>query len=109
MVWCICALDERTGDRHRFGPREIPAALELLASAGRLVGHNISSYDLPVLERLHGFRPAGRVIDTLVLSRLLCNGLSNHPDKHGRHALEAWGGRLALAKGIAQRLLAVLT
>ena len=97
-VWCVCAIAP-SGERLRFGPSRIPEALALLGSADRLVGHNISSYDLPVLERLHGFRYAGPVVDTLVLSRLVCNGLSNQADRHGRHSLAAWGARLGFAKG----------
>jgi DNA polymerase I-like protein with 3'-5' exonuclease and polymerase domains len=97
-VWCICCITP-DGERRRFGPREIPEALELLRSAKRLIGHNVSSYDLPVLERLYAFRPKAKVVDTLVLSRLLCNGLSNQPDRHGRHSLSAWGSRLGFPKG----------
>lgn len=98
VVWCVCTIG-RDGERLRFGPREIPEALDRLGSADRLVGHNIGSYDLPVLERLYGFRFDGPVVDTLVLSRLLCNGLSNGPDRYGRHSLAAWGSRLGFEKG----------
>lgn len=41
-----------------------------LCAAGKIIGHNIIRYDLPVLERLIGFKPRRdqQVIDTLALS-----------------------------------------
>ncbi len=97
-VWCVCAITP-SGERLRFGPNRIPEALRVLGSADRLIGHNIGSYDLPVLERVLGFRYDGPVVDTLVLSRLVYNGLSNQADRHGRHSLAAWGSRLGFEKG----------
>lgn len=98
-VWCICTLEPATGEERSFGPAEIPAALGTLAEADSLAGHNVSEYDLAVLARLYDFHFAGRVVDTLILSRLVFNGLSEEPDRHGRHALAAWGSRLGFAKG----------
>lgn len=58
------------------------------------VGHNILSYDVPVLDTLlpgHGIR-TDKCIDTLVLSRLAKYTLQ------GGHSLEAWGRRLGVKK-----------
>lgn len=62
--------------------------------ATTLIGHNIIGYDLPLLKRLYGWEPAKgtRIVDTLILSRLL------NPDR-GSHSLDAWGERLGYPKG----------
>lgn len=98
-VWCVATLDPSSGAERAFGPHEIPEALAELSQADELAGHNVSEYDLRVLERLYGFHFEGRVVDTLILSRLIYNGLSEEPDRHGRHALGDWGSRLHFRKG----------
>ena len=70
---------------------DISAGLARLLEAEELVGHNIVSYDLPVLEKLHGFVWAGPVFDTLIASRLL------HPGRYV-HTLKSWGERLGTPK-----------
>lgn len=68
--------------------------MDELAKGGKVCGHNLVGYDLPVMRKLWGIRiPADRVVDTLVLSRLF------HPDLEGGHSLAAWGTRLGFAKG----------
>ena len=99
VVWCIGTIDRDTGVETIYGPSKIHQALAALCAANRLYGHNIRRYDLPVLQRLYGAEPQGQVIDSLLLSRLYFNGLSDEPDEYGRHSLEAWGQRLGHAKG----------
>jgi DNA polymerase-1 len=59
-----------------------------------VIGHNIIGFDLGAIARLCGWRPseAVRVVDTLVISRLLDFNLS------GGHSLRAWGERLGCKK-----------
>ena len=57
-----------------------------------LSGHNIIEYDLPLLEKIYGYRHRGKVLDTLVLSRLL------QPERQGGHSLDVWGERLGRKK-----------
>ena len=58
------------------------------------VGHNIVSFDGPVLERLAGGTAnVTNSVDTLILSYLY------DPHLPGGHSLEAWGERLKDAKG----------
>jgi DNA polymerase-1 len=64
-----------------------------LVAGHRLIGHNIISFDLPVLEKLWGYKHDGEVVDTLVLSRLF------NPSREGGHSLRAWGETLGFPKG----------
>lgn len=57
---------------------------EILTNAKLLIGHNIISYDIPLLEKLLDIKITARVIDTLPLSWYL-----NH--KRVRHGLEWYG------------------
>ena len=57
---------------------------EVLASCPVVVGHNIIRYDLPVIEKLLGFKYEGLKVDTLALSWYLS------PDRP-RHGLEDYG------------------
>lgn len=100
-VWCIVIQDVATEEIWRYGPDQIPQALEKLNTFDRIIGHNIITADLPVLAKLYNFNPTAQVIDTLVLSRLsnpdriMPWGMSGpwHP-----HAIAAWGWRLGRAK-----------
>lgn len=86
-VHCIVYSEVGSNVYHRHhGPDGIEYALDIL-SKSRLIGHNIISYDLRVLEKLYPKfkRPLlENTIDTLVLSRLAW------PDRTGGHSLEAW-------------------
>ena len=88
----------------------ISRAVTMLEEADCIVGHNIISYDIPVIKKLYPFfNPKGEIIDTLVLSRLYHPNMmridKNHEWKHmpsqlyGRHSLESYGYRLGEYKG----------
>jgi DNA polymerase I-like protein with 3'-5' exonuclease and polymerase domains len=112
VVHCI-VIGELDGDRvHEYGPDQIPDALEHLARADVLVGHNERGFDLRVL-KLHGWapRPECRIIDTLIAARLILPHLDAIDTEvaartkdpafgrmHGRHRLEDWGLRLGMPK-----------
>jgi DNA polymerase I len=60
-----------------------------------LCGHNIISYDLPLLKKLTNFTyeiNPDKIIDTHILSRLY------YPDRDG-HSLEWWGNKFRFKKG----------
>lgn len=60
-----------------------------------LVGHNIISYDLPLLKKLHGYSYSidpSKLVDTHILSRLY------NPDS-ATHSLESYGELLKFPKG----------
>jgi len=81
-----------------------------LEEADTLVGHNIINYDIPVIRKLYPFfDPKGRIVDTLLLSRLYHPNMMEVDKKHnwsnmplqlyGRHSLESYGYRLGEYKG----------
>jgi DNA polymerase I len=88
------------------GYLSIAAGLEVLASADEIIGHNIMEFDVPVLEKLRGFKFGGKIRDTLLESRLIWTDIShddfrrtNFPGRLiGWHSLEAWGHRLGVLK-----------
>ena len=88
-----CVVTKRPNEAHltHLSRRSL---MDELARGGKICGHNLIGYDVPVLNRLWGTRiPEYRVLDTLVLSRLF------HPDLDGGHSLAAWGTRLGFPKG----------
>jgi hypothetical protein len=84
--------------------------IQRLEDASEIVGHNIINYDLPVIRKLYPwFTRVGRVLDTLVLSRLYHADILKTDQKrkwskmplqlYGRHSLESYGYRLGEHKG----------
>jgi DNA polymerase III alpha subunit (gram-positive type) len=100
-VHCIALCDTETGDVWSYGPNEIEKGLDELYSADSIAAHNGTTYDLPLLRKLYGWnrRPGQRLIDTLVVARLLYPNIKNEdyarvdfePKLIGSHSLRAWG------------------
>lgn len=111
-IWCVVV---RTPDSVRhWGPDRIPEALEFLEKQPLIVGHNFQGFDIPAIQKVYpSWEPRGKILDTLVCSRLLWPDLrgpdftlaSKNPDFPksliGRHSLEAWGYRLGVKKNVA--------
>jgi DNA polymerase I-like protein with 3'-5' exonuclease and polymerase domains len=107
-VHCIAICDATTGDVWSYGPEDIERGLEELYDADVLVAHNGSTYDIPLLRKLYGWnpRPGSRLIDTLVVARLLHPNVKEDDFKRidwdkkliGSHSLRAWGLRLGCPK-----------
>ena len=101
-VCCTYDLDTKE-EWYSTDPQAITAHL---AKATHLIGHNIIDYDLPVLEKLTGFKlnEATKITDTLILSRLANPDRLCHPQqlrdkyKAGPHSLGAWGYRIGIGK-----------
>ena len=90
-----CAVVQAEGKIFRYDPSNIAAFIYQLISYtddGIIVCHNQICHDLPLLEKVYGYQHKGKILDTLVLSRLL------NPEREGRHSIEAWGERLGYAK-----------
>jgi DNA polymerase I-like protein with 3'-5' exonuclease and polymerase domains len=108
-VYCIVLFDLETGKLHSFSGEETVDALFFLKNSERIIGHNIISFDLPVLEKIYKWKPPSNIdiVDTLVMSKLIYpdravrDSKKNSIDKslYGRHSLKSWGQRLGLWKG----------
>ena len=86
VIFCIVALETETGRMHSFGPDKIKEGIELLNSAGKLIGHNILGYDMPVIKKLHG-------VD-LAVDKKIVDGKIYHVAGTGE---PGYGGDLGLA------------
>lgn len=98
-IWCGVFKDISSGRSFVYGPDDIQQIVPLLDRTDVLVMHNGVQYDLPLLDKVLGYKFPGRVVDTLLMSRL------QNPDRatpkgcsSGPHSVEAWGYRLGRAK-----------
>lgn len=133
-IHCINMVDRSTGQRLRFNDQPlvvrrapdgtVAEAVRLLQEADEIAGHNVINFDIPAIQKVYSdFLPAGRVIDTLVYSRIIwtnirdidlraikrrkrppewetgCTQNGRAVSCTGRHSLGAWGFRLGEYKG----------
>lgn len=90
----------------------IPEALTMLAEADQIIGHNIIKFDIPAIQKVYPWFQIdeAKVVDTLVVSRLIWSDIGEQDDKkikrnlipaaiRGSHSLKAWGYRLGELKG----------
>lgn len=116
-IHCIAIQDGKQSDKtvkslKSYRPDQIEEALEVLENADEIIGHNIIGFDIPAIQKLYPeWKPKGKVIDTLVLSRLIKADLMSddatcavHPNGFtrslwGSHSLKAWGLRMGNLKG----------
>ena len=83
QIWLAVAIDADSGQEHRFTQDQLPQFAELLANANELIGHNIIMYDIPVCERLLGIKINAKLVDTLVVSRMM------YPDRYNKKNLSS--------------------
>lgn len=97
---CFKSLDGKT--KKSFKPDEIPEMLRFMDTIDVIIGHNILSYDLPVLRKLYGYVFKGKKVDSLIMSRILKPKrlLPPHAQNKaaGPHSLYAWGVRVGVDK-----------
>jgi hypothetical protein len=118
VIHCGSVLNMKSGVQTSYGPTQIPELIDELKSADVLIGHNICGFDVPVLEKLHGYEGGvQQYIDTLSVSQVLYPGsrktsilrvldiksMKGVGNTHvmptefiGRHSLKAWCHRLKL-------------
>ena len=94
-VHCLVTMDIDTGETKTY-VSDIEVGVQSLRDADLIVGHNISMFDIPFLERLYGTIDTKQV-DTLIVSKLMYPDIRNHP--LGRNSLAAWGKHLGMLKG----------
>lgn len=88
-IWCIVAYDLDTRETFKYTPANIHKAADLLKKATLLIGHNILSFDVPMLVRVLGVKLTCEFWDTLIVSKLMYPDINNHP--LGDNSLESWG------------------
>lgn len=108
----IAQCDRRVNSMKTFRPHQIEEAIDILANADEIIGHNVIGFDIPAIQKIYpDWKPKGKVTDTLVLSRLIKADLmtedsvrAKQPEGflkrfYGSHSLAAWGMRLGNNKG----------
>jgi len=105
-LWLCGGKDLTTGEIHKFencheDPVAKAAAIEWYESADVIVGHNFIQFDAPMLNRLLKPRliDPKKIIDTLVISRLVDYDIDTPKGAQFPHSLQAWGIRLGKHKG----------
>lgn len=90
-IWCAVTRNLETDEV--ICHTESKTLKPLLEKCDTIIGHNLISFDAPILNRLWGTTiRLSQITDTLILSRLL------NPSVEGGHSLSAWGQRLGNQK-----------
>lgn len=106
-IHCVVLRNVDSSEVHTFHGNTVKDCIPLMENAVQLIGHNLISYDLPVLKKLWSWEYKGDVLDTLVCSRTIWPHLMQLDADHkrlptklwGSHSLKAWGYRLGELKG----------
>lgn len=108
-IWCIVAKDIDTGEMYEWTVDSAGTLEDFLAGtlnmSTELIGHNILNYDIPLLQKLTGFKIYENIktTDTLVMSTLFNPDRERPRSDDGKnlaspHSLEAWGYRVGKHK-----------
>ena len=95
-LWCASFLNLDDGRVHTVTDPQ--SALDLLLSCEKVIGHNITGYDFPLLLKL--LRPSERVVNRLTNPSLeWCTdtyemSVALQPERPGGHSVESWARRL---------------
>lgn len=100
-IHCGTFKDMATGKMYHFGPGQMEEMCRFMDRIDVLIGHNAIGYDIPVLKKVLGYTFPGKVVDTLIMSRLQ-NPKRLRPfhmkGKGGPHSLAAWGYKIGRGK-----------
>jgi len=105
-LWLCGGKDLKTGEVYKFekcheDPIAKAAAIEWYKSLDYIVGHNFVQFDGPELNRL--LEPKlidpKKIIDTLLVSRMINYDIPTPKGAKFPHSLQAWGIRLGVYKG----------
>lgn len=93
VIWVMCWENIRTKETGKcIGEKEVKAFFDQ-TTGSIYVGHNITKFDAPTINRLAGTKlVVSNIVDTLVLSTLYS------PSIKDGHSLEAWGQRIGYGK-----------
>lgn len=101
-VHCGVVKDRTSKKVTQFSPTQVRELLKYLETFDILIAHNGIGYDFPLLKKLYKWEFKGKIVDTLIMSRLL-NPKRIVPfnclDKGvGPHSIAAWGYRVGRGK-----------
>lgn len=86
----------------KFIPDQMEEMCTFMDGYDVLIGHNIIGYDFPALKKVLGYTYKGKMVDTLIMSRLLNPKRLLPPHavnkRAGPHGLYAWGVRVGVDK-----------
>ena len=113
-IHCLVIYDSETDQTFVYNDKgseePVVRGIQILEEADIICGHNVISYDIPVIEKIYPwFKCTSLVVDTLLLSRLYHANMQD-VDKQldnsrmplqlrGRHSLESYGYRVGEYKG----------
>lgn len=90
------------GPSKQFRPTQVKEFLDYLDTFDVIIAHNAIGHDMPLLKKLYNYEYKGKIVDTLLMSRLLNPKRLvpfNCPNKAaGPHSIEAWGWRVGRGK-----------
>ena len=96
-MWLLATEDLDSGEQRFYTDEVDPESsgsiqegLAYMSQATMLMGHNIISFDLPVLKNLYGFESKAKLVDSLLLSQL-GNFHRFRTDGVSYHAMKYWG------------------
>lgn len=96
-IHCIVIAEFFSGKFTRYTGPDIAVAILRLLEADKIVGHNVITFDIPVIEKLAAVSfDRAKAWDTLVMSRLY---FPERTADHSNHGLGAWGKTLGVEKG----------
>ena len=87
-IWCIVC--KHNNDFYQFKENNLNRFEEFIKNTKEVIGHNITGFDIPVINKIFGYDlfKNCKITDTLILSRLL------NPMIDGGHSLKNWGLKL---------------
>ncbi len=105
-IWCIVLYDIDSKETHSYDVVNVEKGINKIQEASLLIGHNIICYDVPVLEKIFGIKITAKLLDTLLLYRMVWPDIGMTADikkkyhipgeLFGSYSLEAFGYRVGL-------------
>jgi len=94
-IHCIVCKDISTNQVHKFTPLETKEGLDFLKNSSIIIGHNISTFDIPLIYLLHNINLFDycQVRDTYTMSRLF------YPEQQA-HSLGYYGSKFGREKPV---------
>ena len=101
-IWCGAFSNLEGSEKISFGPDQLDLMIAYMDGCDVLIGHNVIGYDFPTLKKVLHYEFKGKVVDTLIMSRLL-NPKRTLPATAtnraaGPHSIYAWGVRVGVDK-----------